>query len=494
LPLHVGSDAGLSENRHGPDDGKRGDASVLFGKFLEFRPMTRIEQINPNSLWVRFLPGFVQARLSGRHNLQAALGNSGWLSAGTVFRMGLGLLVGLWVARYLGPSRFGQLNYAVALTSLFASLASLGSNSIVIRELVKYPERRDVLLGSAMTLRLIGAALAMLGVIFFVRLMRPGDTLTLWLVVLSAVGFIFQSINVIDLYFQAKVQSKYTVFSAGGAFLLMSLLKVALISMAAPLIGFAWAGLGEGLLMAGFLLVAYRMTNQSLWKWRIDFGVMLGILKDSWPLILAGISVMIYMRVDQILIGQMLNDKEVGLYSAAAKISEIWYFIPTAIATSTLPALIESKKQNAELYERRLQKLSDLLVRVAVVVAVAMTFLSKPIIKLLFGHSYEGSSPALSVLIWSGIPFSFGGVWGNWMTSENRTKTMFLFHLNAAVVNLLLNLLLIPRFGILGSAYATLISYWVPLVVTMAIMKSQHEALLMLTKSLIPIPSLFKTK
>jgi len=323
LPLHVGSDAGLSENRHGPDDGKRGDASVLFGKFLEFRPMTRIEQVNPNSLWVRFLPGFVQARLSGRHNLQAALGNSGWLSAGTVFRMGLGLLVGLWVARYLGPSRFGQLNYAVALTSLFASLASLGSNSIVIRELVKYPERRDVLLGSAMTLRLIGAALAMLGVIFFVRLMRPGDTLTLWLVVLSAVGFIFQSINVIDLYFQAKVQSKYTVFSAGGAFLLMSLLKVALISMAAPLIGFAWAGLGEGLLMAGFLLVAYRMTNQSLWKWRIDFGVMLGILKDSWPLILAGISVMIYMRVDQILIGQMLNDKEVGLYSAAAKISEI---------------------------------------------------------------------------------------------------------------------------------------------------------------------------
>ncbi len=148
--------------------------------------------------------------------------------------------------------------------------------------------------------------------------------------------------------------------------------------------------------------------------------VMRDLLKDSWPLILAGISVMISMRVDQILIGQMLNDKEVGLYSAAAKISEIWYFIPTAIATSTLPALIDREEQNAEVFTRRLQKLSNLLVRIAVVVAVAMTFLSGPIIKLLFGHSYEGSGPVLNILIWSGIPFSFGGVWGNWMVLRKQ--------------------------------------------------------------------------
>ncbi len=412
--------------------------------------MTEVEMPTQNSGWLRLMPGFVQAKLSGRRNLQAALSNTSWLSMSTILRLGLGLLVGLWVARYLGPSRFGQLNYAIALTSLFAALASLGSNSIVIRELVKSPEQRDVLLGSAMALRLIGATLAMIVVVLFVRLMRPGDTLTLWLVILSAGGFIFQSINVIDLYFQARVESRYTVFSAGGAFLLMSLLKVVLILMGAPLIGFAWAGLGEGLLMAAFLLLAYRRTNQSIWKWRLDFGVTQRILKDSWPLILAGISVMIFMRVDQILIGQMLNDKAVGLYSAAVRISEIWYFIPAAVASSTLPGLIESKKQSTELYYRRLQQLANLLVRVAVVVAVVMTFLSKPIITLLFGHSYEGSWPALSVLIWSGIPYSFGGAWTNWMTVENRTKTMFLFHANAAVVNLLLNFLLIPRFGILG--------------------------------------------
>jgi PST family polysaccharide transporter len=454
--------------------------------------MTQVEKPAQNSGWLRLLPDFVIQRLSGRHNLQAILGNSAWQVADKIVRMGVALFVTLWVARYLGPSRFGQLNYAIALTSLFAAVASLGSNSIVIRELVKFPEKRDILLGSAMTLRLIGAALTMIVVVFLVRLMRPGDTLTFWLVILSATGFIFQSINVIDLYFQARVESRYTVSSALGAFLLMALLRVVLILRRAPLIGFAWAGLGEGLLMALFLSFAYRLKNQSMRKWRPDFSVMVGIFKDSWPLILAGISGMIYMRADQILIGQMLNDKEVGLYSAATRISEIWYFVPAAIASSTLPALVESKKQSAELYHRRLQQITNLLVRVAVVVAVVMTFLSKPIITLLYGHSYEGAWPALSVLIWSGIPNSFGGAWGNWMTVENRTKTMFLFHVNAAVVNVLLNLVLIPRFGIVGSAYATLISYWVPLVVAMAIMKSQHEALLMLTKSLLPFPWLFK--
>jgi len=271
--------------------------------------MTQVEKPAQNSGWLRLLPDFVIQRLSGRHNLQAILGNSAWQVADKIVRMGVALFVTLWVARYLGPSRFGQLNYAIALTSLFAAVASLGSNSIVIRELVKFPEKRDILLGSAMTLRLIGAALTMIVVVFLVRLMRPGDTLTFWLVILSATGFIFQSINVIDLYFQARVESRYTVSSALGAFLLMALLRVVLILRRAPLIGFAWAGLGEGLLMALFLSFAYRLKNQSMRKWRPDFSVMVGIFKDSWPLILAGISGMIYMSADQILICQILNDK-----------------------------------------------------------------------------------------------------------------------------------------------------------------------------------------
>ena len=415
-----------------------------------------------NSLWLRFLPGFLRTRLAGRHNLQAALGNSGWLVSDRVFRMGVTFFVYLWVARYLGPTQYGQLNYAIALTSLVASLASLGADNIVIRELVKTPERRDVLLGSAMLLKLVGAALAMTTVVTAVFFLRPGDWLSFWLVVMFAVGFVTQSLNVIDLFFRGIVQSKYTVISANAAFVLMAVAKIVLVLVKAPLIAFAAAGMVEGILTAIFLCIAYRLHRKNMFEWRVSSDVMISLLRDSWPLILTGVSIMIAMRVDQVLIGQMLNDKQVGLYAAAAKISEIWYFVPVTLASSTFPALIECRKNSDALFYDKLQSLYNVLVRVGIAIALLMTFLSKPLILLLFGKSFLGAAPALNILIWSGIPVCFGSASSSWMVLENRTRTMFALQVNGAIANLILNLILIPHFGIIGSAYATLISYWVP--------------------------------
>jgi PST family polysaccharide transporter len=445
-----------------------------------------------NSPWLRLLPGFLRTKLAGRHNLQAALGNSGWLVSDRLFRMGANFFVYLWVARYLGPTQYGMLNYAIALTSLVAALASLGADNIVIRELVKTPERRDVLLGSAMLLKLIGATLAMATVVTMVLFLRPGDRLSFWLVVLYAVGFVTQSLNVIDLYFRGIVKSKFTVISANAAFISMSVAKVILVLAKASLIAFAATTTAEGLLTVIFLCVAYRMHRLNMFNWRVSANVMTELLKESWPLLLSGISVMIAMRVDQVMIGQYLNDREVGLYSAAVKFSEVWYFIPITIASSAYPALIESKKRDEALYYRRLQQLYDLLVTLGIVVALAMTILSGPIIHLLYGPAYAPSSGALRILIWSGIPVCFGSAWSNWMILENRAKMMFYFQLNGAVVNILLNMLLIPRFGITGSALATLISYWVGVTVLAAILKPLRRGLVMLGKAMVSFPTILR--
>ena len=155
-----------------------------------------------NRFWIRFLPESVQQRMSGRHNLQAILGNSTWLFLDKIIRMGVGLIVGVWVARYLGPGQFGLLNYAMAFTALFGAVATLGLDGIVIRELVKSSERRDVILGSAFVLKLMGASIAFLSIMVAITVMRPGQTLTFWVVGLSASALIFQSLNVIDLLFQ----------------------------------------------------------------------------------------------------------------------------------------------------------------------------------------------------------------------------------------------------------------------------------------------------
>ncbi len=200
----------------------------------------------------------MQAKLKGRHNLQAILGNTGWLFVDKVFRLGLGLFISVWIARYLGPEQFGLWSYVIAFSALFGAFSTLGLDGIVVRELVKYPKRRNEILGSAFILKIIGGVATLLIALVAISFVRSGETLTLCLVGISATGFIFQSLNVIDFYFQAKVQSKYTVYAANGAFILMTLMKVVLLLIGAPLIAFAWAGLVEIILTAFFLVIAYQ--------------------------------------------------------------------------------------------------------------------------------------------------------------------------------------------------------------------------------------------
>jgi polysaccharide transporter, PST family len=436
-----------------------------------------------NWFWIKYLPNFMRAWLVDRHNLQAVLANSSWLFMDKVLRLGVGLIVGLWIARYLGPDRFGLLNYSIALTALFSAVATLGLDSIVVRELVKSPENRDQILGSSLALKIIGGLLAFGLTMISVSIMRHGDSLTLWVVGLLASGLVFQSLNVIDLFFQSKVQSRYTVYAANGAFILTSLLRIFLLLSTAPLIAFAWAGICEVVLTSLFLLVAYRARHLSLLAWRLSLSVMRNLLRDSWPLIFSGVSIMISMRIDQVLIGQMLNDKQVGFYSAGTRISEVWYFIPLGIASSVFPIFIKSKEQSEALFDQRLQRYYDASAVFSIAVSLIITVFAGPIVRLLFGPAYIGAIGVLRILIWCGVPMAVGAPWTIRMLVENRTKTMFHFQLFGAALNLILNLLLIPRFGIAGSAYASLISYGAWMIVLCPLMKSQRRDFAMMTKA-----------
>ena len=411
-----------------------------------------------NAAWVKYLPKFIRRKLESRNGLQAIIANTGWLFADKVLRMGVGLFVGVWIARYLGPVQFGLWNFALAFTALFGAFATLGLDSIVIREMVRNPERQNELLGSAFVLKLMGGAITLLIALFAISLVRSDETLTLWLVGLSAAGFIFQSVNVIDFYFQSKVQSRYTVYAANGAFVLMTLVKIGLLLTSAPLIAFAWAGLGEIALTAIFLLVVYRANHHNMQEWRYDGRVARELLKNSWPLILSSLAVMIYMRIDQIMIGQMMGDKEVGLYSAAVRISEVWYFIPLAVVSSVFPAITLAKQKDETLYLKRLQKLCDLMVVLALLVAIPLTFFSNWLTVLLFGDAYFLAGTVLAIHIWGGI-FVFLGVGGGvWYSTENLQKYVLCRTFFGVLINIALNYILIPLYGIVGAAISTILS------------------------------------
>ena len=424
--------------------------------------------------------------LKSSDRFRGIIANTGWLFADRILRMGVGLFVGVWVARYLGVEQFGVFNYATAFVALFSTLSTLGLDAIVVRSIVREPEKRLQILGTAFWLKLIGGIAALVLAVSSIIVLRHDDQLTISLVAILASVGIFQAFDTIDLWFQSQVQSKYTVIAKNTAFVIISLVKVALISIHAPLIAFAWTALGEVGLGALGLIISYRVRGYSPWLWPWSSPLAKTLLKESWPLILSGLTIMIYMRIDQIMLGQMIGDKAVGLYSAATRISEVWYFIPMAIASSVSPAIYAAKEVSEALYYQRIEEFLRLLSWLSIVVAVPMSFLSGTIITALFGKSYEASASILAIHIWASL-FVFMGVGtSSWFIAEGLTQFALRRTIMGAITNVFLNIFLIPTYGGVGAAIATVISQAVASFLSNATHPKTRKIFKLQVKSLVP--------
>jgi len=384
--------------------------------------------------------------------------NTIWLFADKILRMGIGLIVIVWVARYLGVQRYGNLNYSLAFVALFSPFVTLGLDNIVIRCIIREPANREQILGTTFWLKLLGGTISLLLTISCILLFRPDDKLTIALVsILSTAGF-FQAFDTIDIWFQSQVQSKYTVVAKNSAFILITLMQVTMITFQAPLIAFAWVKVAEFAIGAVGLLISYKFTGYSISSWRWSFPLAKILLRESWYLILASVGTMIYMRIDQIMLGEMVGNKAVGIYSAATRISEVWYFIPMAISSSVIPSIFRAKEISETLYHQRLKKTIRLLFMLSLIVALPMTFLSSSLVTMLFGNDYIESGGILAIHIWASVFISMGIGASSWFIAENYTHLALKITLTGAIINIILNLFLIPHYGCIGAAIATVIS------------------------------------
>lgn len=407
--------------------------------------------------------------------------------------MGVGVFVGVWIARYLGPAQFGLLNYATAFIALFTAIATLGLNGIVVRDLIVEPGKAPSTLGTAFALQIIGGLLAFGLAVACVGFLRPHEHLAKIMIVVLGAGMMFKATEVVKYWFEAKVQAKYGVWVENGAFLVFALVKVSLLVRGAQLMAFVWAAFAEGVLVAAGLLAVYVLNGQKLSIWRYRYKRAKGLLSDSWPLILSGLAVMVYMRVDQIMLGQMLGDEAVGIFSAAVRLSEIWYFIPVAICASVFPAIIEARRNSVELYYLRLKKLFELMVLMAVAVAIIMSFISDWVVNLLYGPGYQAAAPVLVIHIWTGIFVFLGVASSRWFIAENLQRYSFYRTLAGGIANVILNFILIPKYGVTGSAWATVISQAVASVFFNAANKETRIIFSMQIKAIIGISFFHKS-
>jgi len=386
--------------------------------------------------------------------------NTSWLFGEKILRILISFVVTVFVVRYLGPNDFGLLSYAISFYGLFSTISILGLESITIRELVKNPDKRDDLLGSVFLLRLLGGVSTIIFIAFTLYFSGESTNISILILIVSA-SAIFQSFSVVDYYFRAEVKAKYSVYVFSSSVLIVAVLKIMLIIFQANLIYFAIAFSVEFLLAASGFLFVYRFNKLKLSKWRFDKKLAVSLLKDSWPLILSGLVVSVYMKVDQVMIKNMLNSEEVGYYAAAVKLSEAWYFIPVALTNSLFPAIVNAKKVSKEFYNNRMQKLYDILAWMAIAIAVPVSIFSSEIISIIFGNEFQSAAPVLTIYIWAGVAVFLGVASSQYLINENFTKLSFSRTLIGMVLNILLNFILIPKYGIVGAAVATLISYTV---------------------------------
>lgn len=384
--------------------------------------------------------------------------NSAWMLSEQILRIISGLLVGIWVARYLGPEQFGILSYVIAFTSIFASLAKLGLDGIIVRELVNFPEKKAIYLGTAFWLKLIGGLLTITLTIIIIPWTANDNTTNRYILILT-VGLVFQSFEIVDFYFQSQVLAKFISICKVTQLALSSMTKIYLVITGANLEWFIWITLFDQIFLAISLVYAYNHQNITNLPLRyFEFSIAKKLLHDSWPLVLSSIVIMIYMRIDQLMIKVMLGEYEVGIYSAAVRLSEAWYFIPMLLTTSLFPAIIEAKKVSEAYYYKCLQQLYNLMTWMAISLALLMTFLSKWLVGFLYGEAYQAAGNVLMINIWASVFVFLGVASGKWLLIENLQTLAFWRTFYGMIINLLLNIILIKKYGIIGAAMATLAS------------------------------------
>lgn len=393
-----------------------------------------------------------------------ALKNTAWLFSEKIITLAITFLINIFLARYLSPEQFGQYNFIVSFLALLAPFTSLGLNALVTREIVNGRSQYEVL-SSSFLLRIIGgvvgATLAIVAVLIWqtsIELVDPK-----WLIVAAIVN-ISSALYVIEFYFQAEVASKYLVFVRVTTLTISSVAKLVGIFIKADLDFFIWVFFAE-LIVRGMLYVSsYLYYNKRFVEViRVDHiswdrPYAFSLLDQSKWLVLSGFMSVVYLKIDQLMIGQMVGAIELGIYSVAAKLSEVWYFFPLALTTSFFPRLLKARNDQAK-YNFQLEQLCGVLLWMAVAIAIAVSLVGTWLVPLAFGEPYAPAAPILTIHIWASCFIFMRALLSKWLIAEGLLKFSLFTHGIAAVINVLLNYIMIPKFGGEGAAIATLISY-----------------------------------
>ncbi|MDB4828652.1 flippase [Gammaproteobacteria bacterium] len=381
--------------------------------------------------------------------------NTSWLLLERVFRTLCNIFVGVFLARYLAPENFGVYTYVIAIVGIFSGVAKLGLDSVVVRELSISHLSKNKILGTAFRLKLVIS----LGIFFiYLAVVSLSNSIATIQFYISLVLFcnVFQSFEVVDFYFQAEVKNRMISIFKSLQVLIATLVKLIFVYFNATLEWFLFLIIFDWFLLSLFYGASYLFDKNKLKVLCIfDSKIAKKLLSSSWPVMLALISSMLYMRIDQLMIQHFLGYESLGMYSVATKFYEAWLMLPVILSISVMPLLSTIGTSPSPNSHQKITIIYAIAFWASVIFAIISTLFSETIILLLFGISYSEAIIYLEIVVWIAPIAAIGSISTRHLIGIGKEKKVFYRTITGLIINIFLNLLMIPRFGLMGAIIST---------------------------------------
>ena len=389
--------------------------------------------------------------------------NSVWIIAEHIYQMIVNFVLTILVSRYLGPANYGVLNYGATLVNIFLVFTKLGFDAMISNEFIKHRDKEGVVLGTSITMRLISAVISIVIIAILVFVLQANSPIIIITSIIQSIALLFQALNIFDYWFQSYFKSKYVSIAKAIAYTVMAGYKIWLLVSGKGVVWFAAATVIDALVVAIILMIFYKKKHGQ--KIETNFSLGKNLLKRSYHFIISGVMVLIYTQIDKIMIGQMLDEHQLGLYSAALSVCLLATFIPDALLTSARTSVFNAKQNNKQ-YLKKLKQTYALVFWVCTGMALVISVAAPLIVNIVYGEQYMGAIATLSLLVWY-VPLSYlGTARGIWIVAENKNKYSKYYTFWGVFMNIGFNTFMIPLWGILGATVATIITEIFTLFIT----------------------------
>ena len=383
--------------------------------------------------------------------------NSSWMIMEYGLRVVSAIFVSIYVARYLGPEQFGILSYALAVVIVFMTISRLGMDSILVRDLSKDPTEAKAYMGTSFWLMVIASIvfLVVLSTLVYFVESDPNTKGYIWII---SLGLLFQALLVVDFGFQAQVKARYSSIAKSSALIVGSMIKLYLVWAQADLEFFAIAYVIDSVVIGIMLLVMHFYQRQINFLFSFNIEIARRLLKSSWPMVLSAVAAMLYLRIDQIMIQNMIGSYELGLYMASSKLLEMWIMLVYVISISLLPVLAKKRSGCMKQYEVLVINIFRGFVFSGFLFMVFILIFGDEVIELTFGVEYKNALVALLILSLGAPLIALRVITVRYLTIEGLEKKVATRTIIALIISIALNYLLIPIFGISGAAMSTVLA------------------------------------